>query len=222
MPDAPNTLNPGLRERKAQRTRAELIDAAVKLCLSVGYENATVELISATADVSPRTFSRYFASKDAVFLAVLDVLSDDVVAEVSQQSDDLGPLEAMRAAVVAVLRRIADRPYGRPSAEQIALIPRVINSSDALRAKAIDYNNPRVMAILADRAGVALDDRRLELARALFTVTAVTACADLVAHTDPALLGPRVMADRLEEGFAQLAEMAADLNPARPTLKTLG
>jgi AcrR family transcriptional regulator len=113
--DPPNTT---LRERKAQRTRAELIDAAVKLCLSVGYENATIELIAAAADVSPRTFSRYFSTKDAVFLALLDAVSDDVVAEVSEQSEHLGPLEAMRAAHVAVFkprRRPALRPaVGRP------------------------------------------------------------------------------------------------------------
>jgi AcrR family transcriptional regulator len=206
--DTPNTT---LRERKAQRTRAELIDAAVKLCLSVGYENATIELISAAADVSPRTFSRYFSTKDAVFLALLDAVSDDVVAEVSEQSEHLGPLEAMRAAHVAVLTRIADRPYRQPSADQVTLMLRVINSSDVLRKKAIEYRNPRVMKILADRAGVPLDDRRLELARTLFSVTVVTACANLVADTEPALLGPRVMAQRLEEAFAQLAEMAADL-----------
>jgi AcrR family transcriptional regulator len=206
--DTPYTT---LRERKAQRTRAELIDAAVKLCLSVGYENATIELISTAADVSPRTFNRYFSTKDAVFLAVLDAVSDDVVAEVSRQSEHLGPLETMRAAHVAVFNRIADRPYGQPSADQVTLMLRVINSSDALRKKAIEYRNPRVMKILADRAGVPLDDRRLELARTLFNVTVVTACANLVAETEPALLGPRVMAECLEEAFAQLTEMAADL-----------
>jgi AcrR family transcriptional regulator len=206
--DTPYTT---LRERKAQRTRAELIDAAVKLCLSVGYENTTIELISTAADVSPRTFNRYFSTKDAVFLAVLDAVSDDVVAEVSRQSEHLGPLETMRAAHVAVFNRIADRPYGQPSADQVTLMLRVINSSDALRKKAIEYRNPRVMQILADRAGVPLDDRRLDLARTLFNVTVVTACANLVAETEPALLGPRVMVQCLEEAFAQLTEMAADL-----------
>jgi AcrR family transcriptional regulator len=55
----------GLRARKLARTRAALIDAAVDMCLSKGYENTTVQLIAAAAEVSPRTFSRYFASKDA-------------------------------------------------------------------------------------------------------------------------------------------------------------
>lgn len=208
--DLPDT---GLRARKAQRTRAELVDAAVKLCLSVGYDNATVELIASTADVSPRTFSRYFATKDAVFLAVLDAVSDAVVAEVSAQPAQVGPMEALRAAHVAVFTRIANRPYGQPSADHVAVMLGVINSSDVLRKKAIEYRNDRVLRILADRAGVAADDRRLQLATTLFNVTVVTACANLVADTEGALLGPRLMVERMQEAFAQVAEMAAELNP---------
>ena len=37
---------PGLRERKKQRTRASLIDAAVGLSLERGYNDTTVEQIA--------------------------------------------------------------------------------------------------------------------------------------------------------------------------------
>ena len=72
---------PGLRERKKIRTRAALIDAAMELCLKQGYEQTTVEQIAASADVSPRTFSRYFATKDAVFLTLLDDYAHAVAEE---------------------------------------------------------------------------------------------------------------------------------------------
>ncbi|MEJ7582877.1 MAG: TetR family transcriptional regulator [Acidimicrobiales bacterium] len=57
---------PGLRERKKDATRAALRDAAVELVLEHGYSATTVDQIAARANVSPRTFFRYFATKDDV------------------------------------------------------------------------------------------------------------------------------------------------------------
>ena len=75
----------GLRERKKQRTRATLIDAAVELCERQGFERTTVDQIAAIADVSPRTFSRYFATKDAIALALIDEAIDKAAVELAHQ-----------------------------------------------------------------------------------------------------------------------------------------
>jgi AcrR family transcriptional regulator len=202
---------PGLRERKKLRTRAILIDAAMELCLRNGYENTTVEQIAAAADVSPRTFSRYFATKDAAFMTLIADYSHEVSIELETVPSAVGPLEAMRQAHVAVLTRVASRQVGRLTTERIILMLRVINASDTLRRSAFEYRHEPSEAIMAKRMGVDVEDRRRRLVGAIFASTIVTACGDLITDTDTVRLGPTVMVDRLNEAFGQVALFASDL-----------
>ena len=194
------------------RTRATLIDAAMELCLKQGYEQTTVEQIAAAADVSPRTFSRYFATKDAVFMTLIADYVEEVVGELEAVPFDVGPLEAMRTAHVAVLTRVASRPLaGRLTNDRIVLMLRVINTSDSLRQAAFDFKHDPTQVLIAKRMGLQVGDRKVRLLSAIFSATIVTACGDLVADVDGAPLGPNVMIDRLGEAFAQVAEFTADL-----------
>ena len=204
----------GLRQRKTQQTRAALIRAAVESCLTLGYEHTTVERIAAAADVSPRTFNRYFDSKDAVFVAVVSMASDDIVALVEAQPAHVGPVEALRRAHVELFTRIADAPDGTPSASEVGIMLRVITSSPALRQKVIEFRHRRATEVLAARMGVPVDNEGLDLANTLFNVTLLSACESLVANTPAELLSPELFVDRIQTAFGRLADFAADVAPA--------
>ena len=68
----PMTSPPSLRERKKSATRQAIEDAAWELFAERGYEATSVNDIAARADVAPRTFFRYFPTKDAVLYGELD------------------------------------------------------------------------------------------------------------------------------------------------------
>src|SRR6202046_5004847 len=101
-PAAGAAASPGLRERRKRPARRALSMAAMRLAVERGLENVLVEDIAAAADVSPRTFNNYFASKyEAICALALD--RSLRVGEALRERPAAEPLwDAIRAAVLAV------------------------------------------------------------------------------------------------------------------------
>jgi AcrR family transcriptional regulator len=194
---------PGLRERKKQRTRSMLIDAAIELCDRQGFEHTTVDQIAAVADVSPRTFSRYFATKDAVVLALVDDMVDAIAVQLARQPAELSELEALKAAHVDMARATATTPPGGFTAERLLTTVRIVTSSPALLLAAGEFRQHAVTVALGKRMRVELDDRRLHLAIAVWSAILVTAVGDLGPDTDWSHMTVDMLVGRLEGMFAQ-------------------
>ena len=93
----------GLRERKKQQTRMELATAAVRLFEERGYDNVTIDDIAAEANVSRRTFFRYFASKDEVFIIDPEGKLAAIRIALRDGPPDEPTLDALRRATVALM-----------------------------------------------------------------------------------------------------------------------
>src|ERR1700730_3962256 len=92
----------GRGRQKAHRRRA-VVDAALELFAERGYDNTMVEEIAQPAGVSPRTFFRYFDTKDAV----LFFGGEDYFRSLSEvylgQPTTIEDLEALEASLVALV-----------------------------------------------------------------------------------------------------------------------
>ncbi|MDI9885082.1 TetR family transcriptional regulator [Streptomyces sp. HNM0645] len=124
----PATPPTGLRARKKARTRSTLQEEALRLFLSQGYENTTVDQIARAAGVSSMTFFRHFPTKESV------VESDDydpfIVRLIQGRPAREHPLDALRHALAEGLATVyaTDR-------DTLFVRTRLILRTPALRAR---------------------------------------------------------------------------------------
>lgn len=88
----------GLREQTKVRNRAEIMSAARKVFLEMGYGAASVSDIVRNTNLSQGTFYNYFPDKETVFREIVDEAADQVRdALLTSRADAENPLEFVRA-----------------------------------------------------------------------------------------------------------------------------
>ena len=133
--DQVESIKPGLRERKRRTTRTSISQSALRLFAERGYDNVTVDEIAESCDVSPRTFFRYFGTKEEVLFAEGESRREHLFAALREQPDELDPISAIvGASKIVADHYVADR-------ELLVIRSLIIKQAESLRAR--DAELPR-------------------------------------------------------------------------------
>ncbi|MEU8586821.1 TetR family transcriptional regulator [Streptomyces sp. NPDC048664] len=163
---------PGLRERKKRRTRDTLLRTALELFVTQGYERTTVDEIAEAADVSQRTFFRYFAGKEEAVFFPHDLAASHFVAAVRARPPHEAPLEALRQAILEGWDGIGEALEQVIPVELHLRTYRLIESTPVLLATHLRRSaevEEEVARVIAEREGLDVDtDPRPRVAVALF------------------------------------------------------
>ncbi|MFD0741304.1 TetR family transcriptional regulator [Phytohabitans flavus] len=135
MPPPTTVDGASLRERKKQRTREALIDAAFELFSTKGFEATTVGEIAESVEVSSRTFFRYFGSKEDVATSLQLQQFLDVYSALDERPADEPVMTALRRACVQVLRAYEE---GGTDATQFACVMELVQKSPAVLSRSLE------------------------------------------------------------------------------------
>jgi AcrR family transcriptional regulator len=123
----------GLRERKKARTRESLAVAALDLFARQGFDATTIEEIADACEVSPRTFFRYFPTKEAALFGDGESRRAALLDALANQPAEVPPLEALHAAMVALARSYRD------DRDVLVMRSKVLQESVHLRASKAEH-----------------------------------------------------------------------------------
>jgi AcrR family transcriptional regulator len=138
----------GLRERRRVRTKLLVQAEALRLFAEKGYEQTTIDDIAHAAAMSPRTFFRYFPTKEDVVL--WDEYDDQPVASLLATHSHGDPLVRLITTVRQMIANIHDR------------------DRDLLLARTkLSFRVPEIRARFLDQQAGSLGSAFPELARAL-------------------------------------------------------
>ena len=110
MATASTNPSVGLRERKKQRTRQAIVEAATGLFAERGYAETTLAEVAEAAEVSLSTIFNYFPGKPDIVFAVMDALIDSAQARIVERPEDETATHAVLAWVREVLPEL-EKPY---------------------------------------------------------------------------------------------------------------
>jgi AcrR family transcriptional regulator len=162
----------GLRERKKQRTRQAIVDAAFELFAERGFDGTTIADIADAAEIAPRTFFSYFPSKDDVVFHDFEEQHAMIASWLREREPGTNAIDALRAGIRSSLGDAAD--VDAAHVREKRLRARLIRDNDSLTAHA-DYLKSRFADLLAEAVADDLDEAPSDLRPRLVAAAFVAA-----------------------------------------------
>jgi AcrR family transcriptional regulator len=182
----PNHQPPtSLRERKKDRTRRTLQAEALRLFTAKGFQATTIEEIAAAAEVAPRTFFRYFPTKEEVVFWAEH--QPALAGFVAARPDDEPAFQALRRGLVDGLASFYDQDRER-LLERSKLVCRTPALQPRWRQQQADLAAGMAL-ILAHRLGVHADDLEVRAMAAAVAAALFVAIEEWQAHDGQQDLG---------------------------------
>jgi AcrR family transcriptional regulator len=183
---------PGLRERKKQRTRDTITRAAHRLFVERGYQATTLPEIAEAADISTRTIFAYFPSKEDILFSHLELMKAALAQALAERPEGKDALETIREFILSTPQTDKDEI----DSQLHGCITNDPTLRSHLRARIAQLEEIIAPAIAAD-LDVPVDDPRTQLVTAsltaAFNLLAERGAAkdkpwspeELAAHIDP-------------------------------------
>lgn len=121
----------GLRQRKKERTRRAISDAAIRLFLERGFDGVTVADVAEAAVVSKPTLFSYFPTKGDLVLHRFADHEEELARTVRERGPGETPLAALRGQFLSALRR-HDPSSGLNDRQPILLFCRMLFATPSL------------------------------------------------------------------------------------------
>ncbi|MFF2328652.1 MULTISPECIES: TetR family transcriptional regulator [unclassified Streptomyces] len=165
-----------LRGQKRLAVQKLISDAALPLFLERGFAEVTTDQISAAAGISPRSFFRYFETKEDVVVGYLTEAGRHVQAALEDRPPAEASWDALRAAFGALLMGFSD------SRQVLRRTTRMLLETPSLRARHLEKQLQWQEFLVPDIAKRLGSTAGIEDVRASALVASALACLDAAAN----------------------------------------
>lgn len=131
----------GLREKHRLRTLARLEEVALRLFAERGFDSVTVDDIAAEAEVSRRTFFRYFAGKEDVLLTDHQKGVDQLRSALAERPPGEPALTALRRSILSVASAYEDQR------ERLFLRATIMRQTPSLQVRGLGHQRAGEQAV---------------------------------------------------------------------------